>query len=190
MSLIENPYATPQADLNGTPARTPVFFVVSPGKFLTLMLLTFGGYFFFWLYQQWALYRQATAARLWPWVRMMFPGCYFCSLILCVMRELEQGESDYRWWPRCLAVAVFVGGCLPFTLLWLLSPFVALAVAAGIAVCLAALALHVQRAINALEFDPLGQGNAQLTGANWLGIAAGVMGWAVTMAWGLRAVSI
>ena len=183
MSIPENPYATPRSALSWMPVREPVFFVVAPRKFVVMVLFTLGGYFVYWLYRQWALYRQAKGMRLWPWVRVMFPGCYFCSLILSVMRELEQGESDYHWWPRCLAVAVFVGGCLPFTVLWLLSPFTALAVAAGIAAFQVALAVQLQAAINYLELDPQGQANARLTDANWVGIAVGVMGWSVVIAW-------
>lgn len=183
MSIPENPYATPRSALSWMPVREPVFFVVAPRKFVVMVLFTLGGYFVYWLYRQWALYRQAKGMRLWPWVRVMFAGCYFCSLILSVMRELEQGESDYHWWPRGLATAAFVGGCLPFTVLWLLSPFTALAVAAGIAAFQVALALQLQAAINYLELDPQGQANARLTDANWVGIAVGVTGWLVVIAW-------
>lgn len=189
MSIPEDPYATPRAALSWRPVREPVFFVVAPRKFVVMVLFTLGGYFVYWLYRQWALYRQAKGIRLWPWVRVMFPGCYFCSLILSVMRELEQCESDYRWSPRCLAVAVFVGGCLPLTGLWMLSPFTALAVAAGIGALQVALALQLQAAINYLELDPQGQANAQLTDANWVGIAVGVAGWLVVIAWAVTVAS-
>lgn len=106
MSIAENPYATPRSILTWMPLREPMFLVVAPRKFLLMMLLTLGGYFVYWLYRQWAFYQQATGKRLWPWVRVLFPACYFCSLILSVMHELEQGESAYHWWPRCLAVAI------------------------------------------------------------------------------------
>ncbi|WP_135290060.1 hypothetical protein [Pseudomonas kairouanensis] len=189
MSIPEDPYATPQSTLSWMPAREPVFFVVAPRKLMVMTLVTLGAYFIYWLYRQWTLYHQAKGLRLWPWVRVMFPGCYFCSLILSVMHELEQGESDYHWSPRCLAVAVFVGGCLPFTLLWLLSPFAAWAVVAGIAALLVALTLQVQAAINYLELDPQGQANARLTDANWVGIAVGVAGWLVVIAWAVTVAS-
>lgn len=188
MSIPEDPYATPRSALSWMPVREPVFFVVAPRKLLIMVLLTLGAYFVYWLYRQWALYRQAKGMRLWPWARVMFPGCYFCSLILRVMHELEQGESDYRWSPRCLAVAVFVGGCLPFTVLWLLSPFTALVVAGGVAAFQVALALQLQDAINYLECDPQGQGNERLTDANWVGVAVGLVGWAAVIAWCVRAV--
>lgn len=185
MSVAENPYATPHSLLSWMPVREPMFLVVAPRKFLLMVVLTLGGYFAYWLYRQWALYRQATGKRLWPWVRVLFPACYFCSLILRVMRELEQGESAYQWWPRCLAVMIFVCGCLPFTALWLLSPFAALAVAACIAVLQVALAVQLQCAINHLERDPEGEGNAGLTRANWLGIAGGLMGWGLLVTTGV-----
>lgn len=177
MSIAENPYATPRSALSWMPVRDPVFFVVAPRKLLVMTLLTLGGYFVYWLYRQWALYCQATGKRLWPLVRALFPACYFCSLILRVMHELEQGESAYRWWPRCLAVAIFLGGCLPFTLLWLLSPFTALALVVCIAVLQVALALQLQGAINYLECDPGGVGNGRLTSANWGWAVAGLLGW-------------
>ncbi|MDQ0651414.1 hypothetical protein [Pseudomonas cedrina] len=185
MSIAENPYATPQSRLSWMPVRQPMFLVVAPRKFLSMVLLTLGGYFAYWLYRQWTLYQQATGKRLWPWVRVLFPACYFCSLILRVMQELEQGESTYHWWPRCLAVMIFVCGCLPFTMLWLLSPFAALAVAACIAVLQVALALQLQCAINHLERDPEGEGNACLTRANWLGIAGGLLGWGLLVTAGV-----
>lgn len=183
MSVAEDPYATPRSRLSWMPVREPVFLVVAPRKLLVLVLLTLGGYFAYWLYQQWALYQQASGKTLWPWVRVMFPACYFCSLILSVMRELEQGESAFYWWPRCLAAAIFLGGCLPFTVLWLLSPFAALAVVACIAVLQVALALQLQCAINHLEQDP--EGNARLTRAEWLGVGVGLLGWGLLVTvWG------
>jgi predicted MFS family arabinose efflux permease len=188
MSIPEDPYATPRAALSWMPVREPVFFVVAPRKLLIMVLLTLGAYFVYWLYRQWALYRQAKGMRLWPWARVMFPGCYFCSLILSVMHELEQGESDYRWSPRCLAVAVFVGGCLPFTVLWLLSPFVALVVVACIAVFQLAIAVQLQMAINHLERDVNAVGNARMTDANRVAIAAGLLGWGMVVTgamWGV-----
>ena len=177
MSIAENPYATPRSSLSWMPVREPMLLVVAPRKFLVMMLLTLGGYFVYWLYRQWTFYQRATGKTLWPWVRVLFPACYFCSLILSVMRELEQGESAYHWWPRCLAVAIFVCGCLPFTVLWLLSPFAALAVAACIAMLQVALALQLQDAINHLEHDPDGAGNMHLTSANWVAIVVGLLGW-------------
>ncbi|MBV4453695.1 MULTISPECIES: hypothetical protein [Pseudomonas] len=185
MSVAENPYATPRSLLSWMPAREPLFLVVAPRKFLVMVLLTLGGYFVYWLHRHWTLYQQASGKRLWPWVRVMFPACYFCSLILSVMRELEQGESTYLWWPRCLATVIFLGGCLPFTVLWLLSPFAALAVVACIAVLQVALALQLQCAINHLERDPEGEGNARLTRANWLGIAGGLLGWGLLVTGGV-----
>ena len=74
-------------------------------------------------------------------------------------------------------MAIFLGGCLPFTVLWLLSPFAALAVAACIAVLQVALALQLQDAINYLEQDPGGERNARLTGANWVWAGVGLLGW-------------
>ena len=185
MSVAEDPYATPRSRLSWMPVREPVFLVVAPRKLLVLVLLTLGGYFAYWLYQQWTLHQQASGKTLWPWVRVMFPACYFCSLILSVMRELEQGESAYHWWPRWLAAVIFVGGCLPFTVLWLLSPFAALAVVACIAVLQVALALQLQCAINHLEQDPEGEGNARLTRAEWLGVGVGLLGWGLLVTvWG------
>lgn len=182
MSIAENPYATPRSTLSWMPARAPVFFVIAPRKFLSLMLLSLGGYFFYWSYRQWAHYRRATGARVWPWVRTLFSVCYFCTLILSVARELEQGESPYRWWPRGLAVVIFLCGCLPFTLLWLLSPTIALAIVACIAVLQVALALQLQGAINHLERDPAGAGNGGESGANWLWAVAGLLCWGAVIA--------
>ena len=189
MSVVENPYATPRSPLSWMPVREPVYFVIAPRKLLILILLTLGGYFLYWLYRQWKHYRRATGARVWPWVRTLFSVCYFCTLILNVARELEQGEPSYRWWPRGLAVVIFLCGCLPFTLLWLLSPLVALAVGAVIVALQLALVLQLQDAINCLERDPQGQGNAGLTGANWVGISLGLLGWGVIVAWAVREVS-
>lgn len=190
MSVAENPYATPRATLSWMPTRTPVFRVIAPRKLLILILLTLGGYFLYWLYRQWASYRQATGARLWPWVRTLFSVCYFCTLILNVARELEQGESVYRWWPRGLAAVIFLCGCLPFTVLWLLSPFAALAVGAVIVALQVALALQVQGAINCLEGDSQAAGNARLTGISWVGIIMGMLGWGAVLAWMLRGLAL
>ena len=92
---------------------------------------------------------------------------------------------DMRWWPAaaCARCSNASCGCLPFTLLWLLSPLVALAVGAVI------VALQLQGAINCLERDPQGQGNAGLTGANWVGISLGLLGWGMIVAWAVREVS-
>lgn len=53
MSIAENPYAPPQADLTLAAARPAAFFVVAHRKLLVMMLLSYGLYGFYWLYKHW-----------------------------------------------------------------------------------------------------------------------------------------
>jgi hypothetical protein len=89
-----------------------------------------------------------------------------------------------------LAAVTFLCGCLPFTVLWLLSPFTALAVGTVIVALQVALALHVQGAINCLEGAPQAAGNARLTGISWVGITMAMLGWGAVLAWMSRGLAL
>lgn len=55
--------------INGTEVD---FYVVSPKKFITLFVVTFGIYIFYWFYNNWKSYRMASGENIWPVARSLF----------------------------------------------------------------------------------------------------------------------
>lgn len=119
MSVIENPYAPPQADL-GTPSSAcqTTFFVVAPRKLVLMVLLSQGMYSFYWLYKHWACYRQATGAKVLPLVRAFFSVFFFYSLVMKISQKLALDGVSYRWWPRSLALGLIICAFLPYAYIW------------------------------------------------------------------------
>ena len=177
---VENPYAAPLADLSQSAADQPMFFVVAPRKLLLMVLLSQGLYMVYWSYKQWAYYRQATGARIWPWARGLFAVFFFYSFAMKVRRTLELTNTPHRWWPRCLALAMILSALLPQASVWFVAPMTALKLNVCLLIVYAALAVQLQRAVNRVEDDMEGNANHRLTWANGIWILIGTSFWALT----------
>lgn len=180
MSLIENPYAPPQADL-GTPSSAcqTTFFVVAPRKLVLMVLLSQGMYSFYWLYKHWACYRQATGAKVLPLVRAFFSVFFFYSLVMKISQKLALDGVSYRWWPRSLALGLIICAFLPYTYIWFVTSLTTLKLSICLMILQVSLAAQVQGAVNQVEGDPNGKANIRLTWANGIWIMIGLGLWSL-----------
>lgn len=182
MSIAENPYAPPQADLTVAAARPAAFFVVAQRKLLVMMLLSYGFYGFYWLYKHWDAYRSATGTRVLPVVRACFSIFFAYSLVLKIKRALDLKDASYRWWPHYFALGWIGCALLPFTYIWFVSPLTAVKVGVCLTIVQVALMAQIQRAVNHLEDDPQGTANSRFTWANLIWMVIGVSLWALGIA--------
>ncbi|CRM05901.1 hypothetical protein [Pseudomonas sp. 22 E 5] len=180
MSVIENPYAPPQADL-GTPSSAcqTTFFVVAPRKLVLMVLLSQGMYSFYWLYKHWACYRQATGAKVLPLVRAFFSVFFFYSLVMKISQKLALDGVSYRWWPRSLALGLIICAFLPYTYIWFVTSLTTLKLSICLMILQVSLAAQVQGAVNQVEGDPNGKANIRLTWANGIWIMIGLGLWSL-----------
>ena len=182
MSIAENPYAPPQADLTLAAARPAAFFVVAHRKLLVTMLLSYGLYGFYWLYKHWDAYRSATGARVLPVVRAFFSIFFAYSLVLKIKRALDLKDASYRWWPRCFALGWIGCAFLPYTYIGFVSPLTVVKVGVCFTIVQVAVMVQIQLAVNHLEDDPKGEANSRFTWANGIWIVIGVSLWALGIA--------
>lgn len=182
MSIIEDPYAAPQANLQTSPSRRPAFYVVSTPKFLILFLLTAGFYFSYWFYKNWQCYRAATGVKVLALLRTVCSVFFVYSLFMKIRQRLLFSDRPYSWFPRLLALLFIVSCCAATALVWVPDPITSLKALCGIIIVQALLLARVQKAVNYLEFDPQGQTNARLTGLNWFWVALGLCWWALVIA--------
>lgn len=180
MSVIENPYAPPQADLGSPSApRQPTFFVVAPRKLVLMVLLSQGLYSFYWFYKQWDCYRQSTGAKVLPLVRAFFAIFFIYSLVMKIRDKLALDGVSYPWRPQSLALGMIFFALLPFTYIWFAAPLITFILAICLAIVHVSLVVQVQGAVNRIEDDSHGEANKHLTWSNGIWIVIGLGMWGV-----------
>lgn len=174
-----------------------MFYVVSVRKLVIMMIGTFGFYFLYWNYRNWATYKRASGERVIPFLRAFFAIFFLYPLLRRVDRGFQTIGREYRWWPGLLtlgylfAVVIYIApefvvpvrtwlGARPLEnaadlllMMWVfpLSLF-------AVQIWLVGL---MQRAINTHECDPAGLGNAQLTFANGMWMVPGILLWTLNV---------
>ncbi|MGE8406588.1 MAG: hypothetical protein ACN6QH_06070 [Pseudomonas sp.] len=172
-------------------ATGPRFYVVSIKKLIWLSLLSTGIYLFYWLYRNWATYRDATGDRVIPLLRSIIPVLFIYPLLSRIDQALKNSGSQHEWSPKLLAVGMWllviigVGSALltpepsgelkhdvGLTLRYLIETIVQLLAAVW-------LLCKIQRAINIAECDPEGESNSSYTGANIGWMTFGTVIWVI-----------
>lgn len=180
--MTENVYAPPLANLhfNGQPPAR--FYVVSQTKVFILSVLSFGFYFYYWSYKNWSLYKQATQADIWPWVRGLFCIFFIHKLYRQADRQIRaSGRSfdfDFEQWATVfvvLTLGVSAAG-------WLAREVETLSFIGSWLLLVLPLRSYViqkgQALINAAAQDPEGLGNSRFTLWDGLVIVPGAVIWA------------
>ncbi|OLS61081.1 hypothetical protein [Pseudomonas putida] len=175
-------------------SATPMFYVVSINKLIALLLVTSNLYAFYWFYRNWSAYRQATGEALVPLLRSIIPVLFMYPLLSRVERGLNATGRRFDWSPLMLTLVMWLVIVASLVSPWLspepseLTPpklshwgrllfetFLYFAITTW-------LFCRVQRAINTHEGDLQGQANSQITWANWIWIAVGVLMWTLYVA--------
>lgn len=179
---------TSSATDSGKPRKTR-FYVVSIRKLIYMSLLTMGLYLVYWFYQNWTIYRDATGDRVTPLLRSIIPVLFIFPLLRRIDRSLQHSGNQYAWSPTLLGVSMWLiptiflasglmapapTGYLPLDahlhLRYLIETVLQLLATLWV-IC------QIQKAINALELDPLGASNAHFTSANEKWMIFGVIIW-------------
>lgn len=186
-----NPYKAPDAPLAETEERVVegLFYVVSPTKFLVLMIGSLGMYPVYWFYKNWSLLDRKHK-QYWPVMRGLF-SIFFAHALFHEVDDVLKRESKLRafsWSPGALATG-YVLSALAGNVLGRLS---GKDIGSPITDVLALLMLvpetyvlyRAQLAINVAEGDPSGLRNSRFTAANiiwlvlfglfWLAVIAGL----------------
>jgi hypothetical protein len=184
--MSDNVYAPPKAELApgaGSMAGVP-FYVVSPRKFLILFFATLSIYQVYWLYKNWALYRQASGESLWPVPRAIFSVFFLHALFRNVKAHKEEdapGEWNYNASAWTMVGLIIVSNAMSrLSSRYIGSPYtdwLSLLTLIPLGLCF----LPVQNQINARCGDPTGSSNDRLTGANIAWCVVGVVIWVLAL---------
>lgn len=184
--MEENVYRTPAAEVidivSSDPA--PKFYVVSPRKYWTLMIMTVGIYRLYWFYKHWAMYRARTGDSVWPFVRSLFSIFFTHSLFQEIEGEIGRTRSRHDWnwtgWATLYVVCVLAESISNrFERLGGLGPEVVLVIGLVALFGSVLAGAQAQYAANAACGDAEGSSNARFTIANWLWICLGAVVWAL-----------
>ena len=178
--------------------NTPEFFPVSEGKLITLYILSFGLYGFYWFYKNWQLQQPKMEKKISPMLRAIFSIFFTHSLFKRIAARAEDLDQEHRFNANILAT-LFVGTVIVSNLLDRSS--MNSGMMAGLtsnSVIITSLILffvsayplvRVQATINRINNDMLGYLNHKYSLWNYLLIALGVILWLV-MAMGILAQSV
>ncbi len=179
--MTESIYAPPTADIEIEEANDGRYYVVGPGKFLLLTIVTANMYSLYWYYRQWRAIRTRDASDIWPVARAIFAIFFTHSLFQDFDEALRRKGLPHDWTPM-LSASLVVGYFVFVAVLSVLSNTGApapMADALSILVTpvLAFLMLPAQRSANAASGDAAGDSNRRLTGANWVWLIIGGLIW-------------
>ena len=189
--MNESIYAPPEADVDVKGGADGDYYVVAPGKFLTLTILTLGLYLIYWFYRQWRSVKERDESDIWPIPRGIFYIFFTHSLFSDIKERLRDKGISYEWSPGTAATLVVVITLLSNVFGRLAgrnigSPMTDVASLAAVPL-LAFFALTAQKAANAASGDANGSRNADFTGANWVWMILGGLFWALSL-FGLYAI--
>lgn len=183
--MNESIYTPPEADIEVKANADGGYYVVAPGKFLALTILTLGLYLIYWFYRQWRSVKERDESSIWPIPRGIFYIFFSHSLFSDINESLGHKGITHNWSPGVAATLVVVVTLLSNILGRLAgqnvgSPFTDVASLVAVP-ALAYLALPAQKAANAASDDADGSGNADFTGANWVWMILGGLVWALSL---------
>ena len=177
-----NPYAAPQAEAQESETSSQSYYVVSPAKFLALMIGTVTLYSLYWFYRQWAAIKRQDRSDIWPVARTIFAIFFTHSLFNRIDSDLRLRGGQSAWSPVATAT-VYVASVVVTRILDNVS---ARSESLGLPLAIIGFLLIVptvwslysaQRVINQAENNESGRSNANFTAANIVWLIVGAMVW-------------
>lgn len=183
--MNESIYSPPEADITVSESSDGEYYIVGPGKFLLLTILTLGLYLVYWFYRHWKMIKLRDESTIWPIPRGLFYIFFTHSLFSDINEKLKRDGLDFQWSPGTSATLVVIVAIVSNVLGRLSgegigSPATDVLSIALIPV-LAYLALPAQKAANVASGDPDGSSNSALTGANWAWMILGGLIWVLSL---------
>lgn len=183
--MTDSIYATPEAAIDVAETDVSRYYIVSPGKYLTLALATMNLYFLYWFYKNWDNVEKRDNENIWPVPRAIFSIFFVHALLTDVNETLKRRAIAFVWAPAMIAtlyvaitIADTVIGRLAFNNVG--SPYTDL-FSIVLTPVLSFLMLPAQKAINAACEDAGGQSNGNLTVLNWVWIVLGGLLWLLSL---------
>jgi hypothetical protein len=180
--MEHNVYAAPQSVVDDSAmSRSLAFYVVSPGKYWTLMLVCGVFYTLPWFYLQLRA-RDPQASGIGRVLKTCFMIFFIYGLFSNIADAAERKTKGFGFQPA-LWTAVFVA----VTICSLGLQYFARGATWAVFVSLALIPVgyfpgfKAQVCANFAAGDPGGSGNSQLTAVNWVFIVLGAMYWMVTL---------
>jgi hypothetical protein len=183
--LNESIYAPPEADIAVKENNDGGYYVVSPGKFLTLTILTLGLYLIYWFYRQWRMVKERDGSSIWPIPRGLFYVFFTHTLYRDINAKLRQDQVEHPWSPGITATLVVIFTILSNVLGRLSGENIGSPLTDILSLMLVPLlaytALPAQKAANIASGDADGVGNNRFTGANWAWMLVGGLIWILSL---------
>ncbi len=98
-------YKPPQADLI-LPSTEPAFYVVSPRKFLILIISTMGLYLTYWFYKHWRQQKLKHNENIWPVARTIFALFFTPALFNRIRGVLIDAGKKFQWSNQLIALYI------------------------------------------------------------------------------------
>jgi hypothetical protein len=186
------------SDIENENENTPEFFPVSEGKLITLYILSFGLYGFYWFYKNWQLQQPKMKKKISPVMRATFSIFFTHSLFRRIDERAKGLEQKGTFNANALAT-LFVGAVIASNLLDRTS--MNSGILAGLTsnkVIITSVILFIlstyplvkaQATVNRINNDILGYLNHKYSIWNYLLMALGIISW-LMMAMGLLAQSV
>ena len=160
-------------------AQRPEFYIVSRRKFIILYLATYGTYFVYWFYKNWACYKHKYRRTIHPVGRAIFAIFFVHELFNIIDERLKAADIVFQWLPSRLATIFVIVMIVDNMLEEILGEFLIPLAVSGVSIVLFLIPffilLRVQEAINFSQHDPLGERNSELTGTNYFWIIIGLL---------------
>jgi hypothetical protein len=187
--MSRNIYETPSSQLvEDCEVGLAPFYVVSPRKFLLLFVSTFGMYHIYWFYKNWAIYKSANGAKIWPVMRGLFSIFFAHSLFNLIDLKLKSAGKQFVGSYNFIATIYVLFSvtekiCDRLSLKSIGDPYTD--IGSFIALPFIGWSLYkAQLSANIASDDVEGKENSQITPLNFLWIFLGLFLWAL-MAFGL-----
>ena len=182
VTMSENIYATPSAEISEVGTDTPRYYVVSVTKFVVLSILTMDLYLIYWMWRNWRNVKQAEDSDIWPIPRAIFLVFFMHVLLDDVRQTLKEKQSSHKWAPMLIATIAILCIIISNAMSRFSDDLSMLdVVALGLGVVTAFVLAPAQRAINVACDDPGGRSNAGFTVWNWLWIIPFALVWLLTL---------
>lgn len=191
--MTDNLYAPPQADMSKTPGAggsDDSFYVVSPRKFILLFIFTFSLYQIYWFYKNWSNYKMqcqlqnAADSDVWPVARAIFAVFFVHALFRRVDQHAEAKQRPLSWdfsthatTLVVMLIAANLNGLVAKMVGPMLGNLIAFALLGGIGYSL----YKAQGYINQSCGDAQGAANSNLSTANYVWMAVGIVIWLFTI---------
>jgi hypothetical protein len=191
--MTDNLYAPPQADMSKTPVAAgsdDSFYIVSQRKFLLMFILTFSIYQIYWFYKNWSNYKKQSQLQnsidsdIWPVARAIFAVFFIHALFRRVDQHADAKQRPLSWdfstHATILVVMMVVANLNGFVtnlVGQMLGSLIAIGLLGGICYYL----YNAQAYINKSCGDVDGSANTQLTPANFVWMAIGIVVWVFTV---------